>query len=66
MYDTTQKRGIHGELQDASLNPFSDTYNGPTATGIPADFLQMDKRVDAGLASKPGIEDPNTKNPFLD
>ena len=66
MYDTTQKRGIHGELQDASLNPFSDTYNGPTATETPADFLQMDKGVDAELAPEPGIEDLNTKNPFLD
>ena len=26
MYDTTQKRGIHGELHDASLNPFNDTF----------------------------------------
>ncbi|AMD21208.1 HEL072Wp [Eremothecium sinecaudum] len=24
MYDTTQKRGIHGELLDASINPFRD------------------------------------------
>ncbi|AAS52270.2 ADR350Wp [Eremothecium gossypii ATCC 10895] len=24
MYDTTQKRGTHGELQDASMNPFKD------------------------------------------
>lgn len=25
MYDTTLKRGVHGELADASLNPFNDT-----------------------------------------
>lgn len=24
MYDTTQKRGKYGELQDASANPFND------------------------------------------
>ncbi|CAR27725.1 hypothetical protein ZYGR_0N02110 [Zygosaccharomyces rouxii] len=26
MYDTTQKRGIHGELHDASADPFSDDH----------------------------------------
>lgn len=33
MYDTTQKRGKYGELQDASANPFSDN-NGFENDGL--------------------------------
>lgn len=43
MYDTTQKRGIYGELQDASADPFSDD----NYVNIPSDPFSDDNQEPA-------------------
>ncbi|QLQ81682.1 hypothetical protein HG537_0F04430 [Torulaspora globosa] len=48
MYDTTQKRGLYGELQDASADPFSDE----NYVNIPSDPFAEDIRECPAEASE--------------
>lgn len=45
MYDTTQKRGIYGELQDASADPFSDE----NYVNIPSDPFSDENQTHSGF-----------------
>lgn len=73
MYDTTQKRGIYGELHDASLNPFSDTFAVSTET----QSMSQNKKVSSNIVDDPFDDSnadqshlpaplPNDNNDFLD
>lgn len=52
MYDTTQKRGVYGELHDASLNPFNDTF------AVSKNIPQTEQKVNKDIKVK--------ENPFDD
>lgn len=49
MYDTTQKRGVYGELHDASLNPFSDSF----AVSKTAQATSQNRKDDVNVIDNP-------------